>query len=98
MFCRSIVIFRIILFWLGVTIYFGNVIFPCISFGVFDDFSGFGSAAFISVKFFSYWVYFSFFKVTVRNLIAFFFTFFVKQWPIVFFKVLAFGYMFFSFV
>ena len=55
-FCRSIVILTSYFlnhlpyfFWLCVTIYFGNVISPCISFGVFDDFSGFGSAVFVSV-------------------------------------------------
>ena len=37
------------IFWRCVTIYFGDVISPCISFGVFDDFLGFGSAVFISV-------------------------------------------------
>ena len=36
-------------FWLCVTIYFSNVISPCISFGVFDDFSDFGLAVFKSV-------------------------------------------------
>ena len=60
-----------ILFWLCVTINFSNVISPCISFGVFDDFSGFGSAVFISVKIFSCWVYSKFFKVAQRNLTAF---------------------------
>ena len=55
-FCRSIVIFASdflnhlpYFFWLCVTIYFSNVISPCISFGVFDDFLGFLSAIFISV-------------------------------------------------
>ena len=55
-FYRSIVIFvsyfQIHLpyfFWLCVTISFSNVISPCISFGVFDDFSGFGLTVFISV-------------------------------------------------
>ena len=65
-FCRSIVILAryfpnhlpYFFFWLHVTIYFGNVISPCISFGVFNDFSGFGSAVFISVKIFLCWIYF----------------------------------------
>ena len=55
-FCRSIVIFASYFpnhlpyfFWLCVTIYFSNVISSCISFGIFDDFLGFGSAVFISV-------------------------------------------------
>ena len=55
-FCRSIVIFASYflnplpyIFWLCVTIYFSNVISPYISFGVFDDFSDFGLAVFISV-------------------------------------------------
>ena len=45
------VIFRTIchtFFWLCVTIYFGNVISPWISFGVFNDFSGFSFAVFMS--------------------------------------------------
>ena len=55
-FCKSIVILASYfpnhlpyVFWLCVTIYFGNVISPCTSFGVFDDFLGFGSAIFVSV-------------------------------------------------
>ena len=55
-FCKSIVILTCYFlnplpyfFWLCVTIYFGNVTSPCISFGVYDDFLGFGSAVFISV-------------------------------------------------
>ena len=55
-FCRSIDIFASYfpnplpyLFWLCATISFSNAISPCISFGVFDDFSGFGLAVFISV-------------------------------------------------
>ena len=54
-FCRSVVIWAsyfpnhlLYFFLLCVTIYFGNVISPCTSFGVFDDFSGFGSAIFVS--------------------------------------------------
>ena len=67
-FCRNIVIFTSYFpnhlpyfFRLCVTINFSNVISPCISFGVFDDFSGFGLAVFMSVKIFSCWVYFNFF-------------------------------------
>ena len=55
-FFRSIVILAsffsqssAILFWLCVTIYFRNLISPCTSFGVFDDFSGLGSVVFVSV-------------------------------------------------
>ena len=55
-FYRSIVIFTSYfsnplpyILWLCVTINFSNVISPCISFGVFDGFSVFGSAVFISV-------------------------------------------------
>ena len=55
-FCRSIVILASYFanhlpyfFWPCVTIYFGNEISPCISFEVFDDFLGFGSAVFVSV-------------------------------------------------
>ena len=50
-FCTSIVIFTSYFpnhlpyfFCLCVTIYFGNVISPFVSLGVFGDFSGFGSA------------------------------------------------------
>ena len=55
-FCRSIAIFAsyfpnhlLYLFWHCVTINFSTVISTCISFGVFDDFSGFSLAVFISV-------------------------------------------------
>ena len=55
-FYRSIVIFASYFlnhlpyfFWLCVTISLNNVISPCISLGVIDDLSGFGSAVFISV-------------------------------------------------
>ena len=55
-FCRSIVILASYFpnhlpyfFWLCVTIYFGNVISPCTSFGVFDDFLGFDSAVFVNI-------------------------------------------------
>ena len=54
--CRSIVVLASYFpnhlpyfFWLCVTVNFSNVISRCISFGVFDDFSGFGLAVFISV-------------------------------------------------
>ena len=58
-------------FGLCIIIYFGNIISQCISFGVFDEFSGFGSAVFKSVYIFLCWVYLKNFNVNLHNLIDF---------------------------